>query len=116
MQKCDTGNMSSAMILSRYQKAPESTAGRGGELLVGETGVPFKCNGGTQQVPTSTAERGGELLGGETGEQLFILYLLKSNKKKVAKLHVFRAPKNSHVADEKKTNEEWLNVVDDGAH
>jgi hypothetical protein len=27
------------------------------------------------------------------------MYLLKSNKKKVAKLHVFRAPKNSHVAD-----------------
>jgi hypothetical protein len=32
-------------------------------------------------------------------EQIFIMYLLKSNKKKVAKLHVFREPKNSHVAD-----------------
>ena len=32
-------------------------------------------------------------------EQIFITYSLKSNKKKVAKLHVFRAPKNSHVAD-----------------
>jgi hypothetical protein len=35
----------------------------------------------------------------EKREQLFIMYLLKSNKKHVAKLHVFRAPKNSHVAD-----------------
>jgi hypothetical protein len=35
----------------------------------------------------------------EKREQLFIMYLLKSNKKQVAKLHVFRAPKNSHVAD-----------------
>ena len=35
----------------------------------------------------------------EEREQLFIMYLLKSNKKKVAKLHVFRAPKNRHVAD-----------------
>jgi hypothetical protein len=35
----------------------------------------------------------------EKREQLFIMYLLKSNKIQVAKLHVFRAPKNSHVAD-----------------
>jgi hypothetical protein len=32
-------------------------------------------------------------------EHALLLYLLKSNKKKVAKLHVFRAPKNSHVGD-----------------
>ena len=35
----------------------------------------------------------------EKREQLFIVYLLKSNKNKVAKLHVFRVPKNSLVAD-----------------
>ena len=35
----------------------------------------------------------------EKREQLFIVYLLKSNKNKVAKLHVFRVPKNSRVAD-----------------
>ena len=32
-------------------------------------------------------------------EHALLLYLLKSNKKKVEKLHVFRAPKNVHVAD-----------------
>jgi hypothetical protein len=32
-------------------------------------------------------------------EHALLLYFLKSNKKKVAKLHVFRAPKNVHVAD-----------------
>ena len=35
----------------------------------------------------------------EKREQLFIKDSLKSNKKEVAKLHVFRAPKNSHVAE-----------------
>jgi hypothetical protein len=32
-------------------------------------------------------------------EHALLLYLLKSNKKTVAKLHVFRAPKNVNVAD-----------------
>ena len=31
-------------------------------------------------------------------EHALLLYFLKSNKKKVAKLHVFRAPKNVHVS------------------
>ena len=32
-------------------------------------------------------------------EHALLLYSLKASKKKVAKLHVFRAPKNSHVGD-----------------
>ena len=47
----------------------------------------------------SKLEIGSQIMNQPAWPPIDLHALLKSNKKQVAKLHVFRTPKNSHVAD-----------------